>query len=350
MLNELWKPNLQHLLENKSYLHEELSESNNGIHQNTPFKDCSFNNLLYLSLAVKFPAILTSDSSTLFQFTGSPMSANWVKGNDISAYNLANKVSASVDGFYTPAPGSLVNTYSNLIFSMKKNTVTDKAKQNLKNIKYQSNYEKADGASVSLPTITINGDLGKDLDNWKKYSDNEYDLDISLAMNQEAVINPSKNKNVSKLTTCVLSFISTDDSNVHFQKQKEVDNGYILRVKIKGIRAYSITFGDWYSPSLASYNSMYLLAEPEHSSKRFFAKTDGSFHMIPSLIWVIYRPTIDLTINEQLQNGLDHHIGENPISPQAKQVKSQHRKINTDSPIMQDPIIFGVTSIKNYIL
>ena len=73
---------------------------------------------LYDGIAQKYPAVNADGKSTVFQFTGSPMQAQWTDGSsDLNAYTFANAESATMDGFYTPK-GQLVNNYGTYITSL----------------------------------------------------------------------------------------------------------------------------------------------------------------------------------------------------------------------------------------
>jgi hypothetical protein len=74
---------------------------------------------IYDALASKYPAVKNADgTSTVFQFTASPLEATWATGSDLAARDFANTVSQDLSGYYTPG-GNLYNNYQTLIFSIQ---------------------------------------------------------------------------------------------------------------------------------------------------------------------------------------------------------------------------------------
>lgn len=411
------------------------------------FKNSQFD-YLFSAIADKYPAIGQNTDSTQFQFTGSPLVANWNKGNDIQAYNTANTVSADVNGFYTPNPGSLYNAFSSLILSInpgldadkdplyqkltsQKNTATDNyngaltqakvawesykqqnsdpatglpnetqaewlsnplgglqykgeidryqnqidqlssniatlvqsfnaalanAQTNLTSDENKSNYLKEDGSMVSLPTITIGGDLGADLENWKAYRDNEADLDVTLTKNS-TVTTPWKTVYKTELQQhCFSTSVKTSVNTSRIIQDKD----YKLRVMIKGFKSYPITFGNWYSPSYVNPETASFSPASTVGSNTFFGAQSGSLHMIPSQIWVMYRPKIELTVSTEtykqtIEGALNSKVNwvsiltfrfDTSAGSSLAKVGKETTTITFDSPILQGPQIFGTTSLK----
>lgn len=83
------------------------------------FTDQSQFELIYSALVDKYPGIKADGEITMFQFSEGPLEANWKSGSDIAAYDFANCVSASLDGFYEPSPSPLTAAYQDLILSIK---------------------------------------------------------------------------------------------------------------------------------------------------------------------------------------------------------------------------------------
>ncbi len=411
------------------------------------FKNSQFD-YLFSAIANKYPAIGQSTDTTQFQFTGSPLAANWTNGNDIDAYNTANSVAADVNGFYTPNPGSLTNAYGSLISSItpgvdankdttyqklmsQLNTARDNyqgaitqaqvawksyAEQNvnpdtglpnetqnewlqstLGGLKYskkikeysdqekdlvtkistlsksfnaalglaqenfnaaenKSNYIKADGSSIKLPTITIGGDLGSDLADWKSYQDGEYDLDVSLNKSS-TVVTPWKTVQRTQIEQhCFSTSIKTTFSSTRIIEDKD----YNLRVMIKGFKSYPVTFGNWYSPSYVNSETAKFSPSATVDSATFFSPDQGSLHMIPSQIWVMYRPKIELTIStETYKQTIERDLAagvnwvdlmtfrfDTSAGTSIAKVGEKTTTITFESPIMSSPQIFGVTSLK----
>ncbi|CAM4091330.1 hypothetical protein FLSI110296_13345 [Flavobacterium sinopsychrotolerans] len=411
------------------------------------FKDSQFD-YLFSAVADKYPAIGQNTDSTQFQFSGSPMAANWKTGNDINAYNIANSVSADTNGFYTPNPGSLFNAYSDMILSISPSidgstdptylktlklftdastnyqTALDNAiiawtsykQQNMNpktglpvetqaewladelgGLQYQtaiddankvktatgnnlallvqslnaalasdqkklvdpantSNYKKADGSLTVLPTITLNGDLGTDVTNWDSYPATQYDLDVTLTKDS-TVTTPWKTVYTTNVEQhCFSTSVDTSISSTRLIQ----DSNYKLRVMCKGLKAYNVTFGNWYSPSFVDPTTAQFSPAAGVTSETFFSATNGSLHMIPSQIWVMYQPTIELTIStdtfkETVQGTLNSSIDWVDIlsfrfdctaGASMAEVGETTTTITFNSPVLQGPQIFGVTSLK----
>lgn len=328
-------------------------------YQGTRVTACSYQSLFHLALAKEFPAILENNVSSFFQFTGSPLAANWVKGNDIYAYNLANKVSANVNGFYTPASGSLISAYSSLLYSLAPNEASRRAISEFNNVKYHSNYLKLDGEIVSLPTISIDGDLGKDLALWQKYLPDEYDVDITISNIPQVTFFSDGLDTLPTLKRCKYDFNSEHDTKT---EKNAIERYYKFRVKIKGFRSYFITFGGWFSAPMANFQNKHVPAMSASNQKLFFGKKHGSLHVIPSQVWVIYQPKVELTLNKdfydklnvqrsKLDLNLRHTLGgvTSSLKKNSEQENNNNITLTYVSPTLQGPIILGVTSIKNFI-
>jgi hypothetical protein len=410
------------------------------------FKDSQFD-YLFSAVADKFPAIGHSSDSTQFQFAGSPMAANWKSGHDINAYNLANKVSADVNGFYTPNPGSLYNAYFDLISSitpgidaskdplyvqtlkqlndananyqtalsnviiawqsykqqntnpktgLPNETQAEWLADELGGLQYQqaidnakeaktiiankialltqsfnaalaaeqkkltdpsnfSNYVKADGSTTKLPTITLDGDLGADIANWDNYPATAFDLDVTLTKDS-TITTPWKTVyNTETEQHCFATSVDTSISTSRITK----DSHYKLRVMCKGLKSYNVNFGDWYSSTYVDPETAKFSPAATVNSETFFGAENGSLHMIPSQIWVMYQPSIELTISTEtykqtIEGTLNTSIDWVDIlsfrfdctagSSMAK-VGDVTTTIAFNSPVLQGPQIFGVTSL-----
>ncbi|MGF1731785.1 hypothetical protein [Photobacterium kasasachensis] len=409
------------------------------------FKDSQFD-YLFSAIANKYPAIGQSTDSTQFQFTGSPLAANWKTGADIDAYNTANKVAADVNGFYTPNPGSLYNAYSDLILSItpgidnekdptylnlinQRNIADDNynaaltkatvawqsyKQQNtnpktglpdetqsewlsnpLGGLKYKdeytkylvqkddltsristlvesfnaalgndqkkltdvnnySNYMAEDGKNVSKPTITIGGDLGKDVGNWSQQKN--YDLDVTLDKNS-TVTTPWKTVYNTKVEQhCFSTSVKTSVNTSRIIQDKH----YKLRVMVKGFKSYPVTFGGWYSSSYVNPETAKFSPAATVDSNTFFGARSGSLHMIPSQIWVMYQPKIELTVSTEtykqtIEGALNSSVNwvsiltfrfDTSAGSSLAKVGDETTTITFDSPVLQGPQIFGVTSLK----
>ena len=410
------------------------------------FKNTQFD-YLFSAIADKFPAIAEHNNSTQFQFTGSPMEAAWTNSTDMSAYNTANRVSAAVNGFYTPNPGSLFTAYRSLIASIdpgvdgskdptyvklqkqltdarasvdsalskakvgwatykSQNTnaktglpdetqsvwlkdelgglqfqnaidiANDKVEKLTANLalltasfnaalaeaqealtakENQSIYSTPGGGTETLPTITLAGDLGADVSNWDAYPADQYDLDVQLT--KDSVVK-------SPWTTVYRSNIeqhcfSTSVSSSVNTSRIISDQHYKLEVKIKGFKSYTMSFGNWYDASFVNPATAKFSPAANVNSQTFFGKDSGSLHLIPSQIWVMYQPSITLTISTEMYkqeiegalkssiNWLDLLTFRFDISAGTSLAKVGETTtvLTFDAPVLQSPQIFGVTSI-----
>jgi len=409
------------------------------------FQDSQFD-YLFSAIADKYPAIGQNTGTTQFQFAGSPMAANWQKGNSYEAHEFANHVSADVNGFYTPNPGGLIAAYTSLISSIDpgvdgskdpeyiqlmkqkqdaeadyqsainsmkaawaaysaanqdpktgqpfettqawmadvmgglqfKTTVDEKAaavnqitqniatlvasfnaalaqdQKNLTDPKFQSQYTKQ-GQSVPLPTITIEGDLGADVSNWDAQGEGSYDLDVTLTKDS-TIKTPWKT--VTRTNVSQHCFHTSVDSSVTSSRLIE-DKYYKLRVMLKGFKSYDINFGGWYDPSMVNPKTAKFSPAAVVNASTFFAADGGSLHLIPSQIWVMYQPQIELTISteyykETIQGALKTNINWLDILSMRFSASAGHSIVNEGeetttitfkSPTVQGPQVYGVTSL-----
>lgn len=401
---------------------------------------------LFNAIAEKYPEVALHNGIKQFQFTGSPLAADWTNSMDIRAYNMANAVSASVDGFYTPNPGSLYASYTSLILSIdpigysipnkeylkilslinteekllqqaikerdiawnsykldhiniktglpyktKFEWLTEKdgglqyqvalnqlyirkkklamalakfmpsmnkelaiAQANLTSLSNQSRYIKLDGSSIRLPSITLQGDLSVDLQEWRSYSSTKYDLDIII--DKETVIHNlwktllvSKKRDEALVTS---KGVKVDMSSILSS------SSYSLRIRIKGFKGYDISFGNWYDARFVNPNTAKFSPAANVNTQTFFGRRSGSLHMIPTKIWVIYQPSIELklpTLAYKKALKQDIHaidwlnyftfrfstLTGKPIV----NVDGENVTMNLDTPVLQSPQVFGVTSL-----
>ncbi|HLA56608.1 MAG TPA: hypothetical protein VK623_10930 [Flavobacterium sp.] len=413
----------------------------------TNFGDSQFD-YLFSAIADKFPAIGQDTATTQFQFSGSPMAASWSTGDDIGAYNVANAVSADVNGFYTPNPGSLYNAYSDLIVSISPGIDGSKDPLYLKTLKQQNDaiancqtalnnakmawatyvqqntdpktglpaeteaawladelggleyqqaidqansakstisnnlsllvatfdaalaadqkkltdpancsiYETTKGGTITLPTIALSGNLGADVTNWDAYGATDFDLDVTLTKDS-TVTTPWKTVYQTNVEQhCFETSVSTSITSTRIIQ----DSNYKLRVMCKGLKSYNVSFGDWYSSSYVNPQTAVFSPASTVNSETFFSALNGSLHMIPSQIWVMYQPSIQLTIStdtfkETIEGTLNSNIDWVDIlsfrfdctaGASMAEVGETTTTITFNSPVLAGPQIFGVTSLK----
>lgn len=224
------------------------------------------------------------------------------------------------------------------------------AKQRLSAIENRSNYLKKDGQIVKLPTITIGGDLGGDLSNWSKQQ--RYDLDVTITGSVIQELH-SKGNGFEACSTEIASSV-VNSSALYF------DEHFSLRVMLKGFKAYPITYGNWFSSSLLTANLIYSSPYLSENNNRFFSRKNGALRLVPSLIWVMYQPKFELVVGNKTFkkimnkeflsedswfNLLSFSFNASLID---KQVGEATTTLTFNSPTLQSPQIFGVTSIVTY--
>jgi hypothetical protein len=210
---------------------------------------------------------------------------------------------------------------------------------------------------AKLPTISIDGNLGTDLGQWKSYSDNQYDLDVTLT--KESIVKHQWKTfyNTQVEQHCLSTSVRT---SVETSRIIE-DKNYKLRVMIKGFQSYGITLGGWYSPAYVNPETAKFSEASTVNSATFFGADNGVLHMIPSLVWIMYRPKIELTVStdiykQTIEGALNSGVNwvnilgsfrfDCSAGSSLAKVGSEISTITFDSPVAQNPTVFGVTSLK----
>jgi hypothetical protein len=337
---------------------------------------------LYNGIANKYPAVNADGVTSVFQFTGGPMQANWGNGStDLNAYNFANSGSASLDGFYTQT-SQLFNSYKTYISSLYSpafinNTAYTTCQQSITDVINQqqqistqlsigyATYCKTAGATPesqtawyndiegglnlynqynqfetqlnaltaqlagiiaeldgplsdainacdptkspaffstysnvtqtsSNATITIEGNLATDKARWDGYADSYFDLDVTITGSTE-IVNPWKKLYSASVTQNCF----TTSTNASFDVSRIIqDESYKLEVKCKGLTSYNITLGGWYNETFVNPSIAVFPPGSLFNSDSFFGLA-GSLHLIPSQVWVMYKPCISLTVTTE---------------------------------------------------
>lgn len=405
------------------------------------FSKTSQYDFLFDGLANAHPAIEADGKSAAFQFTGSPMDADWKSGADIHAYDFANSVSAHLGGYFTPGSGSLYEAYSDLIYSIEPaqgkdnpdyrsaratvmalqdqrtelkttiannyaayksaggkesvtewlndlaggsqyqdqlNTINEElatAQNNVNRIMHSLDaalfdaqkrldqdkitYTMSDGTRVKKPRIEIEGDLGKDITRWTEYGDKDFDMDVVIT--KDSVIKSPWHKvyDTKVKHECLHTEVKT---NVNVSRII-ADNHYKLEVKFKGLTSYNIKLGDWFDETFVNPATDKFPEGGDTSADSYFG-LNGSLHMIPSQVWIAYRPQIQLTVTTELYkeqysaladaniNWLDllgfkfKFNGEASLKPVDNGDGST--TVTFDSPAAATPYVLGLTSLVRY--
>ncbi|SMG07923.1 hypothetical protein SAMN05661096_00092 [Marivirga sericea] len=220
--------------------------------------------------------------------------------------------------------------------------------------KYQAQYTRK-GTPVQLPEITIEGDLGQDVSNWDNAPEGSYDLDVTLTKDSE-VKTPWKTLTRTDVSQhCFKTSVTSKTTSSRIIN----DSHYKLRVMLKGFKSYNITFGGWYDSTYVSPNTAKFSPASTVNSETFFAANGGALHMIPSQVWVMYQPEIELTISSELyketvKGDLESNIDWLDILSMRFSADAGHSivkegetvtTISFKSPTLQGPQVYGVTSL-----
>jgi hypothetical protein len=234
------------------------------------------------------------------------------------------------------------------------NAALSNAQKDLTDPNNLSKYKQADGKFLDLPTITLNGDLGTDKSTWDSYPDEQYDLDVTLSKDSIVKTRWKTVYDVEVEQHCFETSVKTTISTSRIIS----DEHYSLRVKIKGFKAYDVTFGGWYHDVFVHPETAIFSKASSVNTETFFAIDGGSLHMIPAKIWVMYRPEFTLTVSTELykqtiQGYLDTNIDwtdmlsfrfDTTAGSSLAEVGEKITTISFTSPVLSTPQIFGVTS------
>lgn len=227
--------------------------------------------------------------------------------------------------------------------------------KNFTDEKYQAQYIR-NGSPVQLPEITIEGDLGQDVSNWDAAPDDAYDLDVTLT--KDSIIKTPW-KTVTRTDVSQHCLHTSVDTSVSTSRIIE-DKHYKLRVMLKGFKSYAINFGGWYDPSYVNPKTAKFSPAATVNSETFFAADGGSLHMIPSQVWVMYQPSIELTVStecykETIYGAMKTDINWLDLLGIRFKLDAGHSivkegevttTLSFKSPTLQGPQVYGVTSIK----
>jgi len=145
-----------------------------------------------------------------------------------------------------------------------------------------------------VPLITIGGDLQRDILSWNNRGEGDYDFDVIITKDQE-ITSPWK---TTYTTTVKQKCLHTEvETNVNTSRII-ADKNYKLRVTAVGANSYLINRGQWYHEDLASPETP-IVEGSRWNSDSFFGLS-GNLHLIPETIFVLYKPSIQLTISTQI--------------------------------------------------
>lgn len=76
------------------------------------------------------------------------------------------------------------------------------------------------------------------------------------------------------------------------------DNHYNLKVQAVGVQGYQVTRGRWYNPAFVTPDAQIVQGATSLTNDSFFGLS-GCLHLIPETIFVMYKPTITLTVSSK---------------------------------------------------
>lgn len=150
------------------------------------------------------------------------------------------------------------------------------------------------GTAIKVPSVTIDGNLSGDKLRWDSYTKGQYDFDVTI--NSDSVIeSPWKTiYSTQVVQTCWKTSIETKVDTFRII----TDNHYNLKVQAVGIQGYQITRGRWYNPAFVTPDAQIVQGATSLTNDSFFG-LNGCLHLIPETIFVMYKPTITLTVSTQ---------------------------------------------------
>lgn len=150
------------------------------------------------------------------------------------------------------------------------------------------------GAIQSVPLTTIGGDLASDVAKWTARPAGQYDFDVTITGSDE-ITSPWK----TTYTTTVHSDCWGTSASVQVNTSRIIsDSQYKLRISAVGMNSYKINRGQWFDDSLVSPQTK--LVEGSAWTPDMFFGLNGSLHLIPDVIFVMFRPMIKLTTSTQV--------------------------------------------------
>lgn len=406
------------------------------------FGDKSNFDYLFDALAKDFPGLRNlSPETSIYQFSTTPIGADWQTGSDAKAYAAANKISENLDGFYTPG-SNFDQAYISLVYAldapnatsdpeykslMKKITDIDQQMpgllQNLRNayldwaenndgengvatktqdewaagndgLAYQQpintlqtkrnqlttelanlssriddpqmRYIKAlkdnvmkvrmpDGGQITVPRVSIGGNLPNDVSNWDDYPADKFDLDVTI--NRRSVIKyPWQKIYSSKVKHHCLSTSVQTSINV---SRMIADASFQLVFQAKGAGTYTINRGQWYDETILNPKTVKLSPTSNQTIESLFG-VNGPLHLAPETLLVLYQPHMKLTTTEKLfKQEISGKLNSNidwidifsfRISTEAaaslQPVPGANNTVTVEIPLPGDqtPQIFGATS------
>jgi hypothetical protein len=145
---------------------------------------------------------------------------------------------------------------------------------------------------LSYSQASIGGQLATDMRRWNKAKEGEYEFDVVLEGGR-TITYPWR----TLYKTEVHQNCWSTSASVHVNTSRIIeDEHYSLRVSAVGLESYPISRGQWYDPNFVNPNERIASGSP-FDTDTFFGP-EGTLHLVPELLLVMYKPTYRLTVSD----------------------------------------------------
>jgi hypothetical protein len=137
--------------------------------------------------------------------------------------------------------------------------------------------------------------LQGDISNWNTYADGQFDFKMRPITKAETVKTPWK---TTYKTTVKQKCLTTQvETNVDTSRII-ADEHYKLEMMAVGANSYSIQRGNWYDETYINGDTP--IVQGSNFNNDSFFGLHGTLHLAPEAIFVLYKPTIKLTVSTQV--------------------------------------------------
>lgn len=152
--------------------------------------------------------------------------------------------------------------------------------------------DKVTIGALTYSQVSIGGTLAQDIRRWDKAKAGEYEFDVVLEGGR-TITYPWK----TLYKTEVHQDCWSTSASVKVNTSRIIaDEHYELRVQAVGLESYPISRGQWYDPNFVNPNQK--IASGSSFDNDTFFGPDGTLHLIPQLLLVMYKPTYRLTVSD----------------------------------------------------
>lgn len=146
------------------------------------------------------------------------------------------------------------------------------------------------GTPYQVPSVSIGGDFAADRRRWDDYPEDQYDFDVRI---DKSTMIQHPWPTVTKATVTRDSGGRIDLATINTSPIIP-DANYSLRITAKGLQGYQITRAPWYKDALVQPDAE-IVPGAGVCNDTFFG-AEGCLHLIPETIFVMYKPSFELTI------------------------------------------------------